>query len=114
MFFRVTSNFQVPKEIFFYNCLKAAKYIIYNYPFKESERLLDSYIQQHFKMGLRSMCNAVINSLQVSQPAPTELLLTFKDPELDKIARFITYGDGFYYQGSFILLDAFGARQKGK
>ena len=52
------------------------------------------------------MCFKLLANLQGCQLSNNEVIYTFKNPDYDKIARFITYGDGIM-PGSKILLKAF-------
>lgn len=108
MFFRTHSNIYTDKQDHRCVDLKFIKIIIATYPFKTNEVILDHYCKQHFKRGLRAMCLYLISKLNVSTADGVgNLIYTFKDDQDDKIASFITYGDG-QVAGSKILLHAFG------
>jgi hypothetical protein len=106
MLFHVQSKKALSKTVFYNYSIKQAYFNIYCYKFHASELELDNYLLAKYQIGLRAMCLKLLRKLQVTQPSSTELLYTFLDPEDDKMARLITYGDG-YMQGSTILLDAF-------
>ena len=112
MILRFISTKELSKTLLYAKSLKQATFIIYKYPFHANELQLEEYCLKHFKCGLRTVCLGLINRLTVSQPAVTELLYTFRNDEDDRLARFITYGDGKDFQGSQILLDAFRINRK--
>ena len=106
MLFRYTSKKPLTKHTLFMQSIKKAALIIRAYPFHASELELNQILLAKYKQGLKAICLGLLRKLQVDQPNANEVLYTFKDPEDDKLARFITYGDG-KVQGSTILLDAF-------
>ena len=71
-----------------------AYYIIKNYPLHASELILDQYIQQQYDTSLKNMCIKLLLSLTFHKDNKNNLILLFKDPKYDKIARLITYGNG--------------------
>ena len=68
--------------------------IIRNYPLHASDLLLDQYIQQQYDTSLKNMCIKLLLSLTFHKDDENTLVLLFKDPKYDKIARLITYGNG--------------------
>jgi hypothetical protein len=112
MILRFVSKYELSKAELFATSIKQAVFSIYKYPFHASELALEEYFVQHFKCGLRPICLRLLNRLKVDQPAANELVYTFRNSEDEKLARFITYGDGQNIQGSTILLDAFGITRR--
>lgn len=76
------------------NTLLNAYFIIKNYPLHASEMVLDQFIQQQYNTSLRNMCIKLLLSLTFQKDDKGNLILLFKDPRYDKIARLITYGNG--------------------
>ena len=84
------------------NTLLDAYFIIKNYPMHASEVALDQFIQQQYGTSLKNMCIKLLLSLTFHKDREGNLVLLFKDPKYDKIARLITYGNGAF-PGSKIL-----------
>ena len=76
------------------SALLKAYYLIEKYPLLASEQILDSYIQQQYKMSLKNMCIKLLLNLTFYKDKDGNFLLMFKDPKLDKVAQIITYGTG--------------------
>jgi hypothetical protein len=76
------------------NTLLDAYYFIKNYQMHASDLILDQYIQQQYDTSLKNMCIKLLLSLTFHKDADGNLVLLFKDPKFDKIARLITYGNG--------------------
>lgn len=106
MFFNYTSNQTLLKEQLQTNLFQTARTIITYYKYGATELALDQYFIKTFKCSLKSMCFKLLANLQGCQLSNNEVIYTFKNPDYDKIARFITYGDGIT-PGSKILLRAF-------
>ena len=51
-------------------------------------------IKQNYRMSLKDMCLNLLTQLTINETEDAELVLIFNDPELDAIARIITYGNG--------------------
>ena len=71
-----------------------AYYIIKRYPLKASERLMDQYIQQQYKTTLKNLCIKLLLNITFYEDDSGNLVLLFKNPTHDAIARLITYGNG--------------------
>jgi hypothetical protein len=56
--------------------------------------MLDSYIQQQYKITLKNLCIKLLLSLTFYKDNEGNLVLLFKDPKYDKLASLITYGNG--------------------
>ena len=76
------------------NTLLDAYYIISSYPMHASDLILDQYLKQQYNMSLKNMCIKLLLSLTSHKDNEGNLILLFKDPKYDKIARLITYGNG--------------------
>jgi hypothetical protein len=105
MLFRALTDTPVTKTQFFAFSIQNAKSKIVQFHMGVTEIALDKYLKKHYKVGLKPMCFALLNKLKVSQISDTELVFTFIDEDTDKLAQFITYGDGVL-AGSEILTQA--------
>lgn len=76
------------------NTLLEAYYLIVNYPMHAADLILDQFIQQQYDVSLKNMCIKLLLSLTFYKNNKGDLVLLFKDPKYDKIARLITYGNG--------------------
>ena len=74
--------------------LLSAYFIIKNYPLHASDSILDNFIQQQYEVSLKNMCIKLLLSLSFHKDEKNNLVLLFRDPKYDKIARLITYGNG--------------------
>ena len=105
MLFTIQNRAHLTTEHLRTNTLLAAYYIIQKYPMHVSDNLLDRYIQQQYGTTLKNMCIKLILSLTFHKDNKGNLILLFKDPKYDQIARLITYGNGII-PGSAILQTA--------
>lgn len=105
MFFKINNNKYLSAEQAKVNALLNAYYIIQNYPFHATDILMDQYIEQQYKTDLKNMCINLLLNLTYYQDNFGNLVLMFKNPKYDKIARLITYGNGAI-PGSKILKSA--------
>jgi hypothetical protein len=74
---------------------------------------MDQYIQQQYNTSLQNMCVKLLLSLTFHKDADGNLVLLFKDPKYDQIARLITYGNGAI-PGSKILQIALSNKKGGR
>ncbi len=94
MLFGIKNNRYQSVEQLRTNALLNAYFIIKNYPLHASEIVLDQFIQQQYDTTLKNMCIKLLLSLTFHKDDKGNLILLFKDPRYDKIARLITYGNG--------------------
>ena len=94
MLFTINNTNYMSAEYLRTNTLLDAYYIIKNYPMHASDIILDQYIQQQYNTSLKNMCIKLLLSLTSHRDNEGNLVLLFKDPKYDKIARLITYGNG--------------------
>jgi hypothetical protein len=97
----------VQKNTFYFN----AMYIIKNYPLRASEQQLDLYLQQRYHDSLKNLCIALLFKGTLHETTDERLVLLFKDPEDDKLARLITYGNALV-TGSDIIKIALNQRRR--
>ena len=94
MFFTINNTRYMSTEQLRTNTLLNAYYIIKNYPMHASDLILDNFIQQQYKTSLKNMCIKLLLSLTFHKDDEGNLVLLFKDPKYDNIARLITCGNG--------------------
>ena len=94
MLFIIDNNKYLSTEQLRTETLLKAYYIVKNYPLHASELVLDQYMQQQYKTTLKNMCVKLLLKLTYYKNDLGELVLLFKDPKYDQIARLITYGNG--------------------
>lgn len=94
MFFTINNLKYLSTEQLRTSTLLKAYYIIQKYPMYATELLMDSYIQQQYETTLKNMCIKLLLNLTFYKDDLGNLVLTFKDPKYDKLARLITYGNG--------------------
>lgn len=107
MLFTVANKHYLSTEQLRTNTLLDAYFIIKNYPMHATDIILDQFIQQQYDTTLKNMCIKLLLSLSFHKNEKGHLVLLFKDPKYDKIARLITYGNGAI-PGSRILQVALG------
>ena len=94
MFFKIINNSYLNESYLRQSAMLKAYYLIEKYPLLASEQILDSYIQQQYKMSLKNMCIKLLLNLTFYKDKDGNFILMFKDPKLDKVAQIITYGTG--------------------
>jgi hypothetical protein len=104
MLFRITLNNSAMNQMLATRNILIAKNMILLYPFGASERILDTYLRQNFKLGLRECCLTILFKLNRSSSG-NEVLYTLTEDYWDTIAQLITCGVG-EIPGSRILLDS--------
>lgn len=94
MFFSIKSKKYLTTEQLRTNTLLDAYFIIQNYPLKASDQILNNYLKQYYKTTLKDLCIKLLLSLTFYEDKDKNIILMFKNPEYDKLARLITYGNG--------------------
>lgn len=112
MLFRVKSKNPLSKVSLFSYSIQNARIKIIAFRCGAEELLLEKQLMERYKMRLKAACLYLLNKLTVNQVSETELVYTFKDEESDKLASYITYGDG-NISGSNILVQALTNNLKG-
>jgi hypothetical protein len=102
MLFIVKGNNRLTIDHLRNKTLLNAYFIIQKYKLGPAELILDQYLIQHYKVSLKNMCIKLLLNLTFYAKDDGSLVLLFKDPSMDKIARLITYGNGVL-KGSSIL-----------
>lgn len=75
------------------NTMLNAYFIIQKYPLKTHDLLMDQYIQQQYKTSLKNLCVRLLLDLTFYKDDAGNLVLLFKDPASDALARLVTYGN---------------------
>lgn len=74
--------------------LLKAYFIIDQFPLHASDKVLDSYLQNRYNISLKNLCVKLLLSLTSYLNNDGNLVLLFKNPKDDLLARLITYGNG--------------------
>ena len=94
MFFTINNNRYLSESQLRTDTLLNAYFIIKNYSIHATELALDNYITQQYKTSLKDLCIKLLLSLTLYKDSEGNFLMLFKDPEHEKLARLITYGNG--------------------
>lgn len=94
MLFTINNKYHTSAEQLRAKTLLNAYYVIKNYPLHAADLILDQYIQQQYKVTLKTMCITLLLNLTFYKDNNSNLIPLFKDPQYEKIARLITYGNG--------------------
>ena len=103
MFFRVQST--SPKaDLAIYRAKKQARLRLASYRIGPTEILLSRFLQENYNITLKAACQSILQNARYNLNIEQELIITIPDPELNAIAKLITYGNG-KITGSKILRD---------
>jgi hypothetical protein len=94
MFFTINNKKYLSPEQLRSDTLMHAYFVIESYPMHASDTILDQFIQQQYKVTLKNLCIKLLLSLTFYKDKTGNLILMFKDPKYDNLARLITYGNG--------------------
>lgn len=94
MFFVVENNKYLSPSQLRTNTLMKAYFVISNFPLKASDKILDDYLQQQYKINLKNLCVKLLLNISFFKNNEGGYILLFRDPKLDKLAQLITYGNG--------------------
>lgn len=94
MFFNIPNKKYLSTDQLRTSTLVKAYYIIQKYPLHASDLILDQYLQQQYNISLKNMCIKLLLNLTFYEDDTKNLILMFKNPKYDQIARLITYGNG--------------------
>jgi hypothetical protein len=101
MFFKARST--SPKaDLAIYRAKRQARLKLTLFRMGIAETLLSRYLQENYNMTLRSACLAILQNAKYQLNIEQDIIITVPDPELNKIAKLITYGTG-KIPGSHIL-----------
>ena len=105
MFFTIPNKKYLSPDQLRANTMLDAYFVVQNYPMHASDLILDNYIQQQYKTSLKNLCIKLLLKLTFYKDDTGNLILLFKDPKDDLLARLVTYGNGAL-PGSNILKSA--------
>ena len=93
MFFRVHST--SPKaDLAIYRAKQQAQIKLTLFRTGITETLISRYLQENYNMTLKTACKAILQNARYNLNLDMDLIITIPDPELNKIAKLITYGTG--------------------
>jgi hypothetical protein len=101
MFFRVKST-SPEADLAIYRAKKQARLKLTLYPIGVTETLLSRFLQENYNLTLKSACLAILQNAHYNLNIEQDLIITIPDPELNALAKLITYGNG-RLMGSHIL-----------
>lgn len=94
MFFTIKNKRYLSDEQLRTDALLNAYFVVQNFPLKASDLIMDQFVTQQYKTSLKNLCVKLLLNLTFYKDNDGNLVLMFKNPEYDKIARLITYGNG--------------------
>lgn len=94
MFFSIKNKHYLSTDQLRTSTLLRAYYIVQKYPLHASDIPMDNFIQQQYNVSLKNMCIKLLLNLSFYEDNTGSLVLMFKNPKYDQIARLITYGNG--------------------
>ena len=94
MFFVIKNKKYVSSEQLKNKTLLNAYYIITRYPLHAADVIMDQHIKQQYNTSLKNMCVQLLLNLTYYKNNSGDIILIFKDPKHDAIARLITFGNG--------------------
>ena len=94
MFFIVKNNKYLSPRQLKTSTLMKAYYVVSNFPLKASDKILDDHLQAKYNAGLKNLCVKLLLNIKFFKNDEGDFVLLFQDPELDKLAQLITYGNG--------------------
>lgn len=106
MYIKLTFEDNITANIIQGQLIYNAQFNLCCHKWTTADKLLNKYLKSNYKLSLSSACDLLLMRAKVSQGQPNEILITFTDRRLDKLASVITYGTG-KIPGSNILKEAF-------
>lgn len=94
MFFVVKNNKYLSPRQLKASTLMKAYYVVSNFPLKASDKILDDHLQAKYSTSLKNICVKLLLNIKFFKNDEGDFVLLFQDPELDKLAQLITYGNG--------------------
>lgn len=105
MIFRIPKTSSNHSELFKSFLISEAIGRILGYKISTNEILLNRYCLENYNQGLKPTCKKLILKAKIMF-GENDIVISWIDPNLDKLASLITYGNG-KLQGSNILSFAF-------
>ena len=106
MIFTIKTDKLVTEEALKRRWLAAARKKVILYKLGADEIALDNYLAKNYSITLKSLCLAIILNTKIVADKSGLLITQIKNPELERLARLITFGTG-KVSGSKILKYAF-------
>lgn len=94
MFFTIKNKKYLTADQLRTDALMTAYFVIKNFPLKASDMALDNYLQSIYKSDLKNLCIKLLLNLTFYNTESGDIVLLFKNPKDDSLARLITYGNG--------------------
>jgi hypothetical protein len=110
MFFIVQSS-EPRTDLVIYRAKRRARLTLALYPMGTTETLLSRYLEKQFGMSLQIACRRILANTVYVLNMRQEIIVTISDPNLNHIAKIITYGTGSL-MGSNILRDMLTIRKE--
>lgn len=88
-----------------YQVYRVARIKIIKCKIGAKEKQLDRFLLKNYNAGLKPLCLWILKNMKFNSDLDDNIIVTIRDPELDQLARLITYGNG-RMQGSSILKKA--------
>ena len=102
MVFYIENKNNLPFDLLRAQLLRKARRSILFYRESTAEKLFNQYFMQNYKTNLKLMCLKILRASRVMQNYNGDVVVKIISPQLEKIARFITFGN-LDYPGSKIL-----------
>lgn len=93
MFFKVKSS-SPDSDLAIYRARRQARLKLTLYHFGPTEMLISRHLQEKYGRSLKAACIQILQNAQFHINFRQEIIVTIPDPELNQIAKLITYGDG--------------------
>lgn len=103
MFFRINSTSPVA-DLAIYRAKRTARIRLALFRLGPAEVLLSRYLLENHNLTLQQACINILQNARFNLNIKREIIVTIPDPELNNLAKLITYGTG-KIQGSKILKD---------
>lgn len=94
MMFTVRNPYKLQPEQLRVKTLLSARSFIRMYPMRATELALDEHLQQQYDTTLKNACLVLLLNASYTVNDLGELVILFKNPQHDKVAQLITYGNG--------------------
>ena len=101
MFFIIKSS-NPALDLKLHRTKRRARSLLILYPMGVTEALLNHYLVEKYNKSLMQACQAILTNMVFVQNMQQEIIAKIPDPELNEIAKVITYGNGLI-PGSRIL-----------
>ena len=93
MFFKIQSS-TPDADLAIYRSRRQARLKLTLHRLGPSELLLSRYLQEQYGMTLKAACIQILQNAQFHVNFRQEIIVTIPNPELNKLAKIITYGTG--------------------